>query len=244
MGLAICGLVDWSATGSMLSGIGTIVGALAVIYAAHKGSQTFKQWRERKNEERRIELAEHVMTLAYKLRRAIEAVRAEGMLPSENAQVHDLLVSTGVINDQTPLERIGKLVTAQAAMSRSNAQKALWDTLLDTMPTAKAIFGDAAETALNEFWQQRNRVVGAADSYAKLALEAPPNTERREAQLDAQRDRLEAIIWLGGGADGVDAVASLVDAAVKSLEDMLLPIIRSDTPFGTKAESLKASQVE
>lgn len=216
----------------MLSGIGTVIGALAVIYAAHKGSDTFKLWRRQKNEERRIELAEQVMTLAYRLRRAIEGVRAEGMLPAENAEVHELLRSTGVINDQTPLETVGKLVIAQGVMSRSNAQRALWDTLLDTMPAAKAIFGDAAETALNEFWKQRNRILVAANSYATLANQAPPRTEEREGQQNARRDRLEAIIWLGGGADGVDAVAALVDDAIKSLEGMLLPIIRFDTPFG------------
>ena len=200
--------------------------------AAHKGSDTFKQWRRQKNEERRIELAEQVMTLAYRLRRAIEGLRAEGMQPAENAEVHELLRSTGVINDQTPLEGVGKLVIAQGVMSRSNAQRALWDRLLDTMPAAKAIFGDSAETALNEFWKQRNRILVAASSYATLASQAPARTEEREAQQDARRDRLEAIIWLGGGADGVDAVANLVNNAIKSLEDMLLPIIRFDTPFG------------
>jgi hypothetical protein len=45
---------------------------------------------------------------------------------------------------------------------------------------------------------------------------------------------VEAIIWFGVGEDGVDAVADSINGAVKALEDALLPIIRSDTPFGTK----------
>jgi hypothetical protein len=180
MGLAICGLVDWDGTGSMLSGIGTIIGALAVIYAAHKGSDTFKQWRRQKNEERRIELAEQVLTLAYKLRRAIEGIRSPAMWGAEQGEVYDELRKNGVINDQTPEGHKGILATAQATMSRSNVHKPLWDALLDTMPTAKAVFGDDVEGALDEIWKQRNRIITAAQRYARLIHQVPGRTD--EAQ--------------------------------------------------------------
>ena len=80
----------------MLSGIGTIVGAGAVIYAAHKGSDTFKQWRRQKNEERRIDLAEQVLTLAYKLKRAIEGIRSPIMMANEIVEVEALLREQGL----------------------------------------------------------------------------------------------------------------------------------------------------
>lgn len=234
--LAICSSVDWDATGSMLSGVGTVIGALAVIYAAHKGSDTFKQWRRQKNEERRIELAEQVVTLAYKLRRAIQSIRSPVMWGAEQNAVHDELRNKGLINDQTPLGHIGMLATAQAALSRSDAYKALWDELLDAMPPAKAIFGDQVEKALDEFWAQRHRIIQGALRYADIVKRPPARTEEgQEKQLQRQFD-VEAIIWSGGGEDGVDQIANAVQSAVETIEGMLLPIIRSDTPFGTAAE--------
>ncbi|EPR14165.1 hypothetical protein M527_12780 [Sphingobium indicum IP26] len=216
----------------MLSGIGTIIGALAVIYAAHKGSDTFKQWRRQKNEERRIELAEQVLTLAYKLRRAIEGIRSPAMWGAEQNEVYDELRKNGVIDDQTPEGHKGILATAQATISRSNAQKALWDALLDTMPTAKAVFGDEVENALNEIWKQRSRIITAAQRYARFIHQTTPHTEEAREKQFKKQDEIEAVIWFGGDADGVDAVANSINGAIKSLEDTLLLIIRSDTPFG------------
>ena len=54
--------IDWAATGTMLSGIGTLVGALAVIGAAIIGSHTFENWKRQKLAERNFELAERILT--------------------------------------------------------------------------------------------------------------------------------------------------------------------------------------
>lgn len=37
---------EWSAFGAVLSGAGTVIGAVAVIVAAKLGANTFKRWRE------------------------------------------------------------------------------------------------------------------------------------------------------------------------------------------------------
>lgn len=235
MEITICSSVDWAATGAMLSGLGTLIGAGAVIYAAHKGSDTFKQWRRQKNEERRIELAEQVLTLAYKLRRAIESIRSPGMWGVEQDAVYDELRKKGLINDETPLGYVGILATAQATLSRSDAYKVLWDELLDTMPSAKAIFGNEIEKALDEFWTQRHRVIQGALRYADIVKRPPARTEEgREKQLQRKFD-IEAIIRSGGGEDGIDGIGNSIDSAVGAIEEKLLPIIRADTPFGTKA---------
>lgn len=231
--------IDWAATGSMLSGWATLFGAGAVVYAAHKGADTFKQWRRQKNEERRIELAEDILTLAYKLRRAIEGIRSPAMWAEEINSVHDELAEKGIINDQTPEGHKSILATAQATLSRSNANKALWDTLLETMPTAKAVFGDEVESELNEFWAVRGKMIASAQGYARLIHQvAPRSEEEQEAQMKRQ-GRLEGVIWSGGdiwaGKDGeaVDEVGDAINRMVEQLEATLLPIIRSDTPFGT-----------
>lgn len=235
------GWVDWGATGSMLSGWATLAGAAAVVYAAHKGSNTFKSWRRQKSEERRIDLAEQVLTLAYKSRRAIEDMRAPGILGVEMAELHDQLCEQGVVDDNTPVNHKAVLANAQAILSRSNSRKAVWDALLDTLPATKAIFGSEVEAQLEEFWKQRCRLIAAAHSYAGLIRWPRAHTEEAsERQYKRQRD-IENVIWAGAADDDVDAVVVKVDAAVASLESWLLPIIRSDTPFGTGPGSLARS---
>ena len=230
----------------MLSGWATMFGAGAVVYAAHKGSDTFKQWRRQKNEERRIELAEQVLTLAYKLRRAIEGIRSPGMWAEEVNALHEELRKIGLINDQTPESHKGILATAQATLSRSNANKPLWDALFDTMPTAKAVFGDEVEKALNAIWSQRGKLVASAQSYARLIHQPDPRSEKeQEAQLK-RNGKLEGVLWAGGDiwageeGKGVDEIADAVNGAIETLETMLLPIIRSDTPFGTMVVKAEA----
>lgn len=64
----ICGVaIDWSATGDMMAGLGGLIGAGAVIYAAPKAADTFSSWRKQKHHERCMIVAEDILTLAYKL---------------------------------------------------------------------------------------------------------------------------------------------------------------------------------
>jgi hypothetical protein len=67
--------VDWAATGAMLQGEGTLLGAGAVLIAAFVGANTFRSWRKQKVEERRMQQAEHILASAYKARRALKQVR-------------------------------------------------------------------------------------------------------------------------------------------------------------------------
>ena len=233
----------------MLSGCATLSGAGAVIYAAHKGSDTFKQWRRQKNEERRIELAELVLTLAYKLRRAIEGIRSPAMWAEELDVTNENLRKNGLINDQTPEGHKSILATAQATLSRSNANKPLWDALFDTMPTAKAVFGDEVEKALNAIWSTRGKLVVSAQSYARLIHQTVPRSEKENETQMKWRSKLEGILWTGGDVwareegEPVDEIADALNGAIESLEAKLLPIIRSDTPFGTKVETAKEGQI-
>ncbi|MBL3575369.1 hypothetical protein JMK10_05395 [Rhodovulum sulfidophilum] len=66
---------DWSALGSVLSGIGAIVGAFAVIWAARLGSRTFESWREQKISERQIDQAERILIATYDAERSLGDLR-------------------------------------------------------------------------------------------------------------------------------------------------------------------------
>ncbi len=214
----------------MLSGIGTLIGAGAVIYAAHKGSDTFKQWRRQKSEERRIELAEQILTLAYKITRAFEGIRSPAMLSGEMTRVEASLREQLEPDDKRSFG--SNLITAQGALLRIDHYKNLWDALLDTMPVAKAVFGNDIETQLSTFWTQRGKIIASAHSYARSAYRGHAPTEEIKEQQLQQLDRLEQVLWSGGDESGVDAFANTVNAAVAALEAPLLLIIRSDTPFG------------
>lgn len=235
MGLAICGSIDWSATGSMLSGWGTLIGVAAVIYAAHKGSDTFKQWRRQKSEERRIDLAEQVLTTAYKLKRAIEGIRSPMMLVGEIATVELNLRERGLINDSISDAAKSTLTTAQGTLMRIDHYKDLWNALLDITPVSKAVFGDQIEKQLEEFWHQRSKIVAAANAYARLPTDNYARTAEQQMQQHQRRDRLEQTLWYGSSENGLDAIGNAVNSAIRELETVLLPIIRSDTSFGTKS---------
>ncbi|MBI2254390.1 MAG: hypothetical protein HYU58_07225 [Proteobacteria bacterium] len=213
----------------MLSGVGTLAGALVVLYAAHKGSDTYKQWRRQKSEERRIDLAEQVLTLAYKLKRAIEAIRSPLMLGGELARAENDLRERKVIDDSTPEPRVRNLRTAQGMVFRMEFYRQQWDELVDIMPVAKAVFGDRVEEQLHALWRQQRDIALAVEFFADMPTDGPATATKDHAEeLKGYRKTM----WSQGKAEN-DAVKVSVDAAVTALEGLLLPTIRSDTPFGT-----------
>lgn len=216
-------VIDWSATGNMLAGIGTCVGAGAVIYAAHKGADTFKEWRKQKHHERCMAVAEEVLTLAYKLKRAFEAIRSPAIFGGEMAVLTQTLVSNGLI--QEGQEAPPSLTTAQAALSRVEYNRALFEALLDKIPVAKAVFGDAVADAMDIFWTQRAKVVSSAHAYGRDREPAAGSEAWERHRL--WRERLENILWAGAEVDGEDEVSTAIDAAIQTLEAQLLPIIRN-----------------
>jgi len=182
-------------------------------------------------------LAEQVLTLGYKLRRAIEGIRSPSMWEGERSEVYAELHKNNLINDQTPIEHMGILATAQATLLRSDSYKVLWDELTDTLPSAKAIFGNEIEKALDEFWTQRYRIFQGAISYANIIKRPPARTEEGQERQLQRRLEIEAVIWSGKDENGVDTVGDSVNAAIQTIETELLSIIRSHTPFGTTKRS-------
>ena len=127
---AVCHEVtDWVGTGTMLYGIGTILGALAIFGAAVIGSNTFNRWRQQKLAERRIEQAERILTATYKVRRGLSYVRGPAMWAHELETSEEQLKANGEWNNASGESERRKLATAQAYYNRlkqtRDAQKAL-----------------------------------------------------------------------------------------------------------------------
>jgi len=223
--------MDWVATGSMLTGFGALIGAGAIIHATRKGADIFGHWQQQKNEHRRIALAEQGLARAYRLRRAIEAIRSSTITGAERSEIHRQLRDAGAIDDRTPDYARGYLTSAHAATSRADAYKALWDDLLGALPAMKAMFGDEIEATLDEFWTQRDRIIAAAERYARLARQSDSRVGgyEQEELFELQRD-IEATLWRNRDKREADAVAEAIDGAIAALERLLLPAIRSGMP--------------
>ena len=224
--MIVCASIDWAATGAMLSGLGSLAAAGAVVFAAKVGRSTFNDWKRQKNEGRRIDLAEELLALAYKLKRALSGIRSPVMLGGETTEMIEKLSENGLIDDQTPDHVRSGLATAQATLSRAGHQRPLFENLLDTMPVAKAIFGEEIEKALETFLVQRAKIVTAAKTYGDFVRRPLPIDEKRMEKAMERREKIETIFWEGGNAEGVDEVADAIAGAIRTMEVRLLPIIR------------------
>lgn len=94
--------VDWDATGSMLSGWAAWAGVAAVLYAANRGASVFASWKRQKLEERRMETAERILAVTYKLDRAFPSIRGPFSTASESKQADKMLVEAGFDLENLP----------------------------------------------------------------------------------------------------------------------------------------------
>ena len=97
----------------------------------------------------------------------------------------------------------------------------------------KAFHGDDAEAALDAFWTQRDRILAEAERYARLARHGDVRAVRgyEQDQLFETQAEIEAVLWRSEDRRKADSVADAIDAAVASLEQRLLPVIRSGAPL-------------
>lgn len=212
---SICSTTEcWSATGDMMAGWGALGGVLAVMYAAYKASDTFKGYRRQKQEDRRIDAAERILTLAYSFERRLAAARSPMSSGEENHAAETKLGESewfrGLRDEQKRKAKI-----SQVTLTRLLREKDEWDKIIQAMPIARALFGEPIEACLQTFWQQVVSVNVSADMYAD---------DRGHDQ--AFTESLERSIWGAGGEE--DKISAAVRAAVAELEGVLLPIIRAD----------------
>lgn len=207
--------VDWSATGDYWSGIGTLLGAGAVIWAANKGASTFQQWKQQKLGERHIEQAERIMTAVDDVRDALKSVRSPMMWAhEEEAAKKKLEEHDSVEFAANTKERQKRLVTAGAYFERLSRTHDQMIALNKCRPMARAFFGDEIEQAITKLRHQF-RVV---QTYV-------------EASIDhEERDEFGKKIWSAlyyNERDTNCEVTKAINESVAILEARLLPILRA-----------------
>jgi len=203
--------IEWTAFGAVLSGIGTVVGALAVICAARYASDTFDGWRQQKLSERNMGQAERILTAAYKARRALNYVRSPWMYPHEKTKAEELLEKQ---HGWTTSSKKQNLITVQAYYNRLDAVHEERQAVEECLPMARALFGEQVEKALDTLYQQFQLVRNAAEM-------SDIDEDDKELARKVREDLSTA-----SGNDRPNKMNVLIEEQVNLIENQLSPILR------------------
>ncbi len=209
--------IDWAATGSMLQGVGTVIGGLAVIGAAIIGSRTFDNWKRQKLAERHIEQAERILTCTYKVRRWLSHVRNPAMWAHETDAAEEQLKTSGEWEKAFPESERKKLATAQTYYNRLSSTRDDRLALEECQPMARAFFGEELELAIEKLNRQFWTV--------KIYVDAD---HRDKTGADAGfRQKIESTIWEGYPSKEENEIDKIVAEQVKTIEGICIPVLRS-----------------
>ncbi len=156
---------DWGATGSMLQGIGSLIGAAAVLIAAWVGRSTFEDWKRQKLEERKIAAVEQILTSAFKMKEAFLHIRSPSASSSEREAAFQNMESSGLIDESTPIEQRSRLLSPQTTIDRINTYRARWSEA-ELTPLATAVFGQSVADHVMAFRAQGSRVASVANRFS------------------------------------------------------------------------------
>ena len=211
--------IDWSATGTMLQGWGTLIGALAVIYAAKKGADTFEGWKQQKVTERRLEQAERILTATYRGRRALAYVRGVMMWGHELSAAEEKLKESPTEWSKYDEQKQRRLVTVQAYYNRLNRTKDEQQERDMCLPMARALFGEELEKAIEKLNHQFWIVQVDVDSYLD------DNGQDQDFTKKIRRGMYDVKARQGETNELSDAIAG----AVATIEAICLPALRLET---------------
>lgn len=190
----------------MLAGIGTLVGAGVLIWATKKGRETVADWRSQKLMDREIAVAEEALTAAYEVKSAIYNTRRRGISEGEVEAAKSQLERSP--DGKRFRAGILKFQTAQALLNRLHNRSDHLEKLFTALPRVKAYIGDQAAEEIETLITQWNQTA--------LDIEFMTEFER-----DERRAHMEKFHSTEEGS-----TLAKTDAAVKALEDTLLPKLR------------------
>ena len=166
-----CG-IDWAATGSMLSGWGSLLGAgattfggIAVLIAANRGVTTFAAWKKERLAERHIVHAEHILSAAYKAQHALNIILASDRSKDESRALEQTNKGRDRIHRDEPKEEI---VTQRMYLLRLDDVAPILDDLFNVMPFAKAFWGEELEMELRRLRIEFDKLKAAVEDVSTL----------------------------------------------------------------------------
>lgn len=204
-----------SEIGLVLQGVGALAQAFAIYFAAWMASNTFDGWRRQKVAERRIEHAERILGATYKARRALEYVRSPMM---ESHELHSAEKALENRDFWMTLDENRKLKykMAQGYYSRLNAVLDDRRKVEESLPMARALFGEKVERALEQINRQFTIIGDAVDIYKDYE----DDTDREFAR--SLREKISTV----DSTDRPNKMNLLVEEQVKIIETALIPLLR------------------
>jgi len=195
--------IDWSATGSMLSGFASI----GVLIAAIWGLST---WKREIIGRRRINLAEEALTAFYNAKDKIEYARngasfgTEGEFPTDET---DENIKRHAFAMNTPAKR---LIDESEFFSDFRSMKF----------KVKAHFGQEADQIFNDVLKARVSVITASQAVARAAINRYEDRENQQEFLGRMRERM----WESYGEEQ-DAIKISIDTSVDEAEKIFGKIL-------------------
>lgn len=130
----------WADTGVFLQGVGTVLGAIAVIVAGFLGASGVNKWRAQKITDRKIDQAERIVVAAYNVRRDLYSLRSALISVRELAEAEKQLIDGEGLTLESSERK--KLVIQQVYYNRLNAAYEDRKQLYECQAMARALFGE------------------------------------------------------------------------------------------------------
>lgn len=208
--------IDWAATGAMVQGIGTVLGAQALLVAAWFGKTTFEAWRKQQVAGRKLIQAERILEATYTARRGLRYVRQIMMFGHElKAAEESLKENKDWINQVDSKQK--RIVSAQAYFNRLNATSEDREALDQCLPMARALFGEELEEAIEKLRHQFWIVQIDVESYID------DDGSDRDFSKKIRRGMYEIKPMDGDTNEVTDAIES----SVATIEKHCLPVLRT-----------------
>ena len=197
----------------MIQGLGTLAGVVAVVWGALYGTRA---WKEQKRAERRLEMAERILTATHKGRSALANIRSVMIWGHELTAAEEKLKEDNQWQTLT-VSRRERLSKAQAFYNRINRTRDEQIALDDCLPMARALFNEELEQALEQLRHQFWVVQVTVDSY--IDDENGPDTEFTKEIRRAMYD-------VKPRAGETSKVSDAIAEAVKTIETICIPALR------------------
>ena len=202
----------------MLTGIGTIGGAIAVGLTLWVGRNALTKYREQKKADKQIDVAVSIVATAHQLRSALSHIRntfSKGGYDQYEAATHLKSVGIDPTADRPLFER---MISTRMIHLRAAKFAPLFERAQEVLATAKAYF---SETNVPEKFR------GLAECYTNILVFADgyPDCGAREDRISIATMEF---IFAGITSGSPDKFAAELDESMSEIERVLIRVIRPE----------------
>lgn len=203
----------WAAVSGILQAVASLLSAAAVIYAARLASTTIHTYRLQKQEDKRIQAAHEILSFVYKFMLILLGLRDplnRFEIQETEEAVRDRLKEWDTL--QPRLQEA--IIASDILLDRLHSKRSDLDRIWEIIPTARTFFETNVLDEIIALWEMLERFEQAAVRHIdEFALSPEETRETRQT------------LWRRSSDDSFE---EQVRDIVERLDDLLLPILRSD----------------